>query len=46
MANRDETHLNTDEARSGTTPHVTRYVLIFGLLLIVALFALLLILYA
>ncbi len=31
-------HLNKTEARGGTTPHVTRYVLIFGLLLVLAAF--------
>ena len=29
----------TTEARAGYTPHMTRYVLVFGLLLVVALFA-------
>ncbi len=29
----EEVHLDTTEARSGDTPHVVRYVLIFGLLL-------------
>jgi hypothetical protein len=37
-----EKHISTTEARAGTTPHMTRYVLIFGLLLIVVLFAILL----
>jgi hypothetical protein len=35
-------HLTTTEARAGTTPHVTRVVLGVGLLLIIAIFALLL----
>jgi hypothetical protein len=29
----DEVHVQTDEARSGSTPHIVRYVLIIGLLL-------------
>ena len=35
-------HLTTTEARAGATPHVARYVLGVGLLLVVAIFALLL----
>ena len=35
-------HLTTTEARAVTTPHVTRVVLGVGLLLIIAIFALLL----
>jgi hypothetical protein len=35
-------HLTTTEARAGTTPHVTRFVLGIGLLLVVAIFALIL----
>lgn len=31
----DEVHLDDDEARSGSTPHVVRWMLIFGLLLAV-----------
>lgn len=29
----DEVHIETEEARSGSTPHIVRYVLIFGTLL-------------
>lgn len=29
----DETHLETDEARSGSTPGIVRYVLLIGLVL-------------
>lgn len=29
----EETHLDTDEARGGSTPHIVRYVLVIGLLL-------------
>ena len=35
-------HVTTTEARAGSTPHVTRYVLIVGLLLVVAIFAVIL----
>jgi len=35
-------HLTTTEARAGTTPHMTRFVLGIGLLLVVAIFALIL----
>ncbi len=42
MADRDETELNATEARAGATPHVTRYVLVFGLIGVIVIFALLL----
>jgi len=29
----DEVHLDTDEARAGSTPHIVRYVLFFSTLL-------------
>jgi hypothetical protein len=35
-------HLNKTEARAGATPHMTRYVLGIGLLLVVIAFAVLL----
>ena len=35
-------HITTTEARAGSTPHVTRVVLVVGLLLVVAIFALIL----
>ena len=35
-------HLTTTEARAGATPHVTRYVLGIGLVLVVVIFAVLL----
>ncbi len=35
-------HLNTTEARAGATPHVTRYVLGVGLVLVVVIFAVIL----
>jgi hypothetical protein len=35
----DEVHVNTTEARGGSTPHVVRYVLVIGLILVVIAFA-------
>ena len=35
-------HVTTTEARAGSTPHVTRYVLGIGLVLVIVLFALIL----
>ena len=35
-------HVTTTEARAGSTPHVTRYVLVVGLLLVVGIFAVIL----
>jgi hypothetical protein len=35
-------HISTTEARAGATPHVTRVVLGVGLLLVIAIFALIL----
>jgi hypothetical protein len=35
-------HLTTTEVRAGSTPHVTRYVLGVGLLLVVVIFAIIL----
>ena len=29
----DEVHVETDEARGGSTPHIVRYVLLFSLFL-------------
>ncbi|MBB4841404.1 hypothetical protein HNP52_004506 [Sphingomonas kyeonggiensis] len=37
-------HLSTEEARAGTTPHMTRYVLGFSLVLVVVAFAIILLL--
>ena len=31
-------HISTTEARAGSTPHMTRYILIFGLILVIAAF--------
>ena len=38
----DRVHLETDEARAGTTPRMTRYILVMSLVLVVVVFALLL----
>ena len=38
-------HLSKTEARAGTTPHVTRYVLVFGLLLVLVAFIAILVIY-
>ena len=40
--NDEAEHLNTTEARAGATPHVARYVLGVGLVLVVVIFAVLL----
>ena len=37
-----EKHINTTEARAGTTPHMTRYILPISLGLVVLVFALIL----
>lgn len=43
MANEDERiELTTEEARAGTTPHMTRYILSISLVLVVIIFAILL----
>ncbi|WP_165831127.1 hypothetical protein [Sphingomonas pokkalii] len=43
MAEQDEpAHIATDRARGGTTPGVTRYVLLFGMLLVIVIFAVIL----
>jgi hypothetical protein len=31
-------HISTTDARAGSTPHMTRYILVFGLLLVIAAF--------
>ncbi|WBY08096.1 hypothetical protein PIB19_00590 [Sphingomonas sp. 7/4-4] len=36
--NEEPIHISTDRARAGTTPHVTRYVLGFGLVLVIIAF--------
>ena len=42
MAENEETHITTDDARAGATPHMTRYVLGFGLVLVIIAFAVIL----
>jgi hypothetical protein len=39
-----EKHVSTTEARAGATPHVTRYALSIGLILVILLFGLILLL--
>ncbi|MES3107849.1 hypothetical protein [Sphingomonas aurantiaca] len=31
-------HISTEEARAGSTPHMTRYILVISLVLIIAIF--------
>jgi hypothetical protein len=40
MTNEPTEHVTTTEARAGSTPHMTRYVLGIGLALVIAIFAL------
>ena len=35
-------HLSKTDARAGSTPHMTRYILVWGLLLVIVAFAILL----
>ncbi len=42
MADQHEEHVTTTEARAGATPHMTRYVLGIGLVLVIVLFAVIL----
>ena len=42
MADEQQEHLTTTEARAGATPHVTRYVLVIGTGLVVLSFAIIL----
>ncbi|HZF41794.1 MAG TPA: hypothetical protein VEZ48_00090 [Sphingomonadaceae bacterium] len=42
MADNHEEHKTTTEARAGSTPHMVRYVLGFGLVGVIVLFAVLL----
>jgi len=35
----DRIELNTDEARGGTTPHMTRFILPISLVLVIVIFA-------
>jgi hypothetical protein len=36
----DPEHLTTNEARAGSTPHMTRYILFWGVLLVILAFVL------
>jgi hypothetical protein len=40
--NEEPIHIDTDRARAGATPHMTRYVLGFGLVLVIIAFAVIL----
>jgi len=40
--NNEPVHISTEDARAGATPHVTRYVLGFGLVLVLIAFAVIL----
>jgi hypothetical protein len=42
MAEDEEIHIDAQDARAGATPHVTRYVLGFGLVLVIIAFAVIL----
>lgn len=43
MANDEQPiHLDTEEARAGATPHMTRYILAISLVLVIVIFAVLL----
>ena len=42
MRDEQQQHVTTTEARAGATPHMTRYVLIFGTGLVILLFAIIL----
>ncbi len=41
MADDEEIHVNTDQARGASTPGVTRYVLAISMILLIAIFAVL-----
>ena len=42
MPEESQPNVSTTEARAGSTPHMTRYVLTVGLLLVIALFVIIL----
>ena len=42
MQDEPQEHVTTTEARAGSTPHMTRYVLVFGTGLVILLFAIIL----
>ncbi|MEN2785684.1 hypothetical protein ACFOKI_11265 [Sphingomonas qilianensis] len=35
----DKIHVSTEEARAGSTPHMTRYILAISLVLVIVIFA-------
>ena len=39
MAENDPVHLSSEQARAGATPHMTRYILAVGLVLVIIAFA-------
>ena len=39
-------HISTTKARGGTTPHMTRYILVWGLILVIAIFVIILLVWA
>jgi hypothetical protein len=39
MAENEPVHIDSDDARAGATPHMTRYILGFGLVLVILAFA-------
>jgi hypothetical protein len=42
MDDGEEQHISTTDARAGSTPHMTRYILVWGLILVIIAFILLL----
>lgn len=42
MAENEPIHLDAEHARAGATPHMTRYILGFGLVLVIIAFAVIL----
>jgi hypothetical protein len=44
MADEPETHIATDRARAGSTPHMTRFILPISLVLVIVIFAIILLL--
>jgi Flp pilus assembly protein TadB len=38
MSDDRQQHISTTDARAGSTPHMTRYILAFGLVLVIAAF--------
>ncbi len=42
MDDGQEQHIDTTEARGGSTPHMTRYILVWGLLLVIVAFVIVL----